>query len=93
MIIVKDTEKCTGCRACELACSYHHRQLFSPSIASIRIQRGKTDGKVNILLYQRAEKGHMACNCPEGKEACVNFCTEIARDKLRGILQSRGNDQ
>ncbi|UCE35790.1 MAG: 4Fe-4S binding protein [Deltaproteobacteria bacterium] len=28
------TEKCTGCRSCEIACSYHHRRVFSRKFAN-----------------------------------------------------------
>jgi len=92
MIIVSDTKKCTGCRACELACSYHHRQVFAPAIASIHAQRDQTGSKVKILLYQQTTDGHLACNCPRGHEMCVYFCPEIAKKELRAILQL-GNKQ
>ncbi len=91
MIIVSDTERCTGCEACELACSYHHKQIFSPSIASIHIQRKEAEGKVDIILYRQAEDGHLACNCPKGRESCLNFCTEAARDELEAVLQLKGD--
>lgn len=92
MVIVGETKKCAGCRACELACSYHHRQLFSPSIASIRIKRRGVGEIVDLLLYGQAKDGHLACNCPEGSEFCLHFCPDIARDELRAILQlRRGN--
>jgi Fe-S-cluster-containing hydrogenase component 2 len=37
-------EKCTGCKACEAACSYHHGKIFSPKVASLRVDL--TSGKV-----------------------------------------------
>ncbi|MBS7635543.1 hypothetical protein KEJ34_08730 [Candidatus Bathyarchaeota archaeon] len=27
--IVVQSELCTGCRACELICAYHHEKVFS----------------------------------------------------------------
>jgi Fe-S-cluster-containing hydrogenase component 2 len=37
-------ENCTGCRACELACSFHHEGLFSPSKSRIRVVKMDEDG-------------------------------------------------
>jgi len=35
--IVVDPSKCTGCRYCELWCSYTHEKVFSPSLSRIRV--------------------------------------------------------
>jgi Fe-S-cluster-containing hydrogenase component 2 len=83
------TEKCTGCRACELACSYHHRKTFSPSIASIHIERDDEEGDVWIKIYDEAEDGHLPCNCQEGDRYCLNYCAEKARDGLKAILSEK----
>lgn len=37
-------ENCTGCRACELACSFHCEGLFSPSKSRIRVVRIDEEG-------------------------------------------------
>ena len=89
MPVVIDTTKCTGCRACELACSYHHRQIFSPSIASIRVQRCdvKGDFQVKLVRYQQAEDGHLACDCAGGNEFCLNYCSATARSELEALLK------
>lgn len=87
MIAIRDAEKCTGCKACELACSYHHRQIFCPSIASICINRNEADAKVDILHYRQAEDKHLPCDCTKGSEFCLVFCTGNAREELRSILE------
>ncbi len=38
------SENCTGCRACELACSFHCEGLFSPSKSRIRVVRIDEEG-------------------------------------------------
>lgn len=83
------TEKCTGCRSCELACSYHHRQVFMPCIASIHVQQRNAGGLYDIRLvkYEQAQDGHLACDCAKGKEFCVNYCPLVARDELKALLQ------
>jgi Fe-S-cluster-containing hydrogenase component 2 len=42
LIFVSDL--CTGCKACELACSFKHEKLFSPALSRIRIVRNDEDG-------------------------------------------------
>ena len=37
--LVVDPTLCTGCRQCELACSYEHEGLYSPSLSRIRLVR------------------------------------------------------
>lgn len=82
------TGKCTGCRNCEIACSYHHRKVFSPEIASIEVRK-RGEGEFGIVLYLQAEDGHMACDCEHGYEFCLKYCQVVARDELKDILESR----
>ncbi|MHC4537507.1 MAG: 4Fe-4S dicluster domain-containing protein, partial [Planctomycetota bacterium] len=37
-------ELCTGCRTCELACSFKHERVFAPHLARIRIVRVDEEG-------------------------------------------------
>ncbi|UCE36642.1 MAG: 4Fe-4S dicluster domain-containing protein [Thermoplasmata archaeon] len=39
-----NSENCTGCRACELACSFYHEEVFSPSKSRIRVVRIDEEG-------------------------------------------------
>lgn len=87
MVEAFDTMKCTGCRSCELACSYYHQKVFSPNIASIQIQRQENVGKFTIFVYPEDYFAHLSCNCDEGKEFCLNYCPIIAREELKTILQ------
>ena len=81
-------DNCTGCRSCELACSYHHQKIFAPSISSIRVKRSEKDGEFGIIIYRESAEGHLACNCPENDESCLNYCPTIARGELKAILES-----
>lgn len=83
------TEKCTGCRSCEIACSYHHRRVFSRKIASMEIIRREQEGEFGIVVYRHTENGHIACDCAEGEEFCLRYCPEIARDELKAILKGQ----
>jgi len=77
------TEKCVGCRSCEIACSYHHQKVFSRTIASIEVKRWEKVGKFGIVLHRQNEDGHLAC---DGCGFCLGFCPEEARDELKALL-------
>jgi ferredoxin len=46
--ILTDVSRCKGCRACELACSFHHsgRRSFSPSASSTRVSRDNDTAEI-----------------------------------------------
>ncbi len=49
--IVTRGERCVGCRACEIACSYYQQKTFNPSISSLIIWRGnEKEGETGIML-------------------------------------------
>lgn len=78
------TEKCTGCRSCEIACSYHFKKIFSRRLAGIEVKRFEAEGKFGIILYRKSEDGHIACdNC----EFCLRYCPIVARDELKSIIR------
>jgi carbon-monoxide dehydrogenase iron sulfur subunit len=69
-----DSGECTGCRACEVACSYHHTGAFQPSIASIRVERSDTEGAISLALMDTCDQ------CIGEKEPwCIQYCP-------RGVL-------
>ncbi|MBW2311239.1 MAG: 4Fe-4S binding protein [Deltaproteobacteria bacterium] len=74
------SEKCTGCRACEFACSYHHRKIFNPRLASLYIHRDEREGKIAIVLYshlsEEERRKRFTCDqCQgEGEPLCVTYC-------------------
>ena len=69
MQVVMDTESCYGCRTCELACSFHHRRVFSPDLSSIRVARNNRTGKIEFSIDSSCDfcKG-------EARPLCVEYC-------------------
>ena len=83
--MIISTEKCTGCRSCEIACSYHHSRAFSRKGTSITIDRLEKEGEFYINLWLDTEDGHIAC---DGCGFCLKYCPIIARDELKAALST-----
>lgn len=62
-ILTIDVEKCTACRACELACSFTHEGVFAPHLSRIRVVRFMGQG-LNVPIVC------VNCACP----LCVDVC-------------------
>jgi Fe-S-cluster-containing dehydrogenase component len=68
-----NTSRCTGCRSCEIACSYHHQKTFGPSDSSIRIFRNDKNGEIEYVLTETCDL------CPDKNiPFCVSVCTRRA---------------
>ena len=88
-MVIFNTKNCTGCRTCEIACSFHHIKAFAPSISSIEIANSlRKDQRITILFYVVKKDGHFPCDGCRGEEEpyCVKYCNILARDELRGFL-------
>jgi Fe-S-cluster-containing hydrogenase component 2 len=83
-----ETMDCTGCRTCEIGCSFHHRGVFSSSISSIEIKNNPKDLTFSIVLYGEASNGHLTCDGCQGLQEpfCIKYCNVLARNELEAIL-------
>ena len=84
-----ETDKCGGCRSCELACSYHHRGLFQPSISSMEITNRPKELTFDVTFYRESAEGRIACDqCKElAVPLCVQVCPSLYREELKSLLQ------
>ena len=75
-----DVSRCTACRTCEIACSFHHRKCFDPEIASLSVRSAREWPKVTVRVYNASspfERGkHLDCDgCPdESIPLCQKYC-------------------
>ena len=84
-----ETENCVGCRTCEIACSYHHKKVFSPSISSIEITDRPEKLGFTVSFYVANTAGHSRCDMCEGENQplCLKYCSVLMRGELENILQ------
>ena len=70
-------QNCSGCRVCEVVCAFHHRKIFSRKISSIHVKRIERKGEFKIMIYQKGEDKHLACDLCDGEKLplCVKFCS------------------
>lgn len=55
-ILVVDYEKCSGCRMCELVCSWRHKQEFNPAKAAIQIVTMREKSIDIPIICQQCDK-------------------------------------
>jgi Fe-S-cluster-containing dehydrogenase component len=69
---------CSGCRACEAACVFHHDSVLGTSSARIRIRKDEAEGLDEPRLCR-------ICREP----ACIPSCPEqaLSRDAGLGIIR------
>lgn len=78
VLLNMNTLKCTGCRSCELACSYHHTKKFNPYFSSINIYRDSKDAHIKYAFLDTCD---LCVN--EKIPACVNACSPRALCMLK----------
>ena len=85
--MIFEMSKCGGCRSCEMACSYHHREVFQPSISSIQIVDRPKELAFAISLAEQDENRLIACDRCKGLDEplCVKYCNDP--DELKDILK------
>ena len=82
--LVIDRKKCTGCKSCELACSFHHEKKYHPRRASLRIHSMEKEGDISISLFKDLTKLERQNRFPcdmcvdESEPQCVAFCVPEA---------------
>lgn len=68
-MIATNVAACTGCRMCELACSFHHKGAFSPELSSIKVSRNNRTAEIGLSIDN-------TCDLCQGEEQlqCVKVC-------------------
>ncbi len=57
---------CTGCRACEMACSFEHTDKFSSDLARIHVAKDEQQGLDVPFLCRMCAEPECVSSCPTG---------------------------
>jgi Fe-S-cluster-containing dehydrogenase component len=84
-----DMPSCGGCRTCEMACSFHHKEEFNPAISSIRIVNQEGEVPFRVWLARDGEMlnpDEIPCDGCKGiaEPLCLQFCRK--KEDLKKIL-------
>jgi len=70
-------EYCTGCRSCELACSYTKEQVYSPTLSRVTVYMWEHDLTAVPMMCVQCEDAFCQRACPTGA---------ISRDSVTGAM-------
>lgn len=61
-----DAAQCSGCRYCEMVCSYHHEGRFSPTLSRISVIKDDRYGMDYPLFCRQCDPCPAIDACPSG---------------------------
>jgi Fe-S-cluster-containing hydrogenase component 2 len=82
-VLIVDVDQCTGCRACELACSMHKTGKYNPKNANVRVLKNK-DMDINMVTH-----GPWCDCCEECVKACLQQAIQFVEFK-EAVIQWKG---
>ena len=65
-------EKCTGCRVCQLECSFKYHKVFNPALSNIQILETPEKGISYSIIYKDDCR-----NCITCVKSCVFGALEV----------------
>lgn len=88
-VLVLNYSKCTGCRACEYACSFAHTGVFNPLDSRIKINTFCEDFTFVPTLCMQCEKPYCVEVCPTGAltKNAETGVVELDKNKCIGCKQ------
>ncbi|MFC2003208.1 hypothetical protein ACFLV4_04615 [Chloroflexota bacterium] len=72
-ILVKP-ERCTGCRVCQMECSFRYHKVFNPALANIMILETPENGISYLIKYKDECR-----NCGTCAKTCAFGALEIEK--------------
>lgn len=64
--LLVDAEKCSGCRFCEMVCSFHHKKRFSPSLSRVTVIKEDKYGLDYPIFCHQCDPCPSITACPAG---------------------------
>lgn len=63
-VLLYDPTKCTGCRYCEIACSYYHFKKFDLDKAHLHVEFDEKSGDFEAIYCQHCDEPLCVAACP-----------------------------
>jgi len=69
-------DRCTGCRTCELVCSFHFARAFGRKDGAIEVHRDEAAGEFVPIIHEKATSLRKSCDLCAGEESylCIKYC-------------------
>ncbi len=80
-VVVVDPLLCSGCRYCEMACSFKHEGVFSPALSRITVVREDDIGFDYPVVCRFCESCDALEACPTGAMRRVDGVVKVDIDK------------
>lgn len=65
-VLMIHPDKCTGCRSCELACSFQHGGAFQPTTSRVHVYTWEREGMSVPMMCQQCDPAACVSVCPTG---------------------------
>ena len=65
-VLMIHPDKCTGCRNCELACSFEHEGQFRPGASRVQAYTWEREGMSVPMMCQQCDDAACITVCPTG---------------------------
>lgn len=63
-VLLISPEKCTGCKACELACSFAHEEEFNPARSRVSVLTWRNEDRTVPVMCLQCEQAVCVAACP-----------------------------
>jgi len=80
-VLKYDSEKCTGCLSCQLACSFQRLQLYNPEKAALKIKPSYGINNPSAIYCRHCVNPPCLKACEFGAMKMVNGVVEINKEK------------
>ncbi len=63
--MIVDPSVCSGCRACELICSFTHDEVFNPRLSRVQVSKDEPTGTDTPLICRQCGVARCVQSCPK----------------------------
>jgi len=64
--MIVDESVCSGCRSCELICSFWHEKVFDPNLSRVQVGKDEPSGRDTPVVCRQCGVARCVQVCPQG---------------------------